>query len=51
MLDDLRFGWRVLRKNRGTTAVACISLALGIGASTDMFQRDPCGSARSFSLS
>jgi len=37
MLDDLRFGWRILRKNRGTTAVGCVSLALGIGASTAMF--------------
>jgi hypothetical protein len=37
MLDDLRFGWRILRKNRGTTAVACVSLALGIGAATAMF--------------
>jgi len=37
MLDDLRFGWRILRKNRATTAVACISLALGIGASTAIF--------------
>jgi hypothetical protein len=37
MLDDLRFGWRILLKNRGTTAVACLSLALGIGAATAMF--------------
>jgi putative ABC transport system permease protein len=37
MLNDLRFGWHILRKNRGTTAVACISLALGIGAATAMF--------------
>ena len=37
MLDDLRFGWRILHKHPGTTAVAWISLALGIGASTAMF--------------
>jgi len=37
MRDDLRFGWRILRKHKGSTAVACLSLALGIGATTAMY--------------
>jgi len=38
MFQDLRFGVRMLLKNKSFTAVAILSLALGIGANTAIFQ-------------
>ena len=37
LIQDLRYGWRMLIRHRAITAIAIVTLALGIGANTAIF--------------
>src|SRR5215469_320436 len=38
LAGDIRYGWRLLRKSPGFTAVGVISLGLGVGANSAIFE-------------
>jgi predicted permease len=40
--QDLRFGWRQIRRTPGVTAAAVVCLAVGIGANTTVFDLTRC---------
>src|SRR5262249_4925389 len=37
LVQDVRYGWRMLRKTRGATVAALVAFALGLGVNTAMY--------------